>query len=81
VFVSTGSCNEVVVIDGTTLRVTGHVAVPGRPWGLGLTRDGRRLLTANGVASTVSVIDTATLEVVATVPAGKGAWGVAVGPG
>jgi YVTN family beta-propeller protein len=37
------------------------------------------LLTANGVSEDVSIIDTEAGRVVATVGAGKGAWGVVVG--
>jgi YVTN family beta-propeller protein len=35
--------------------------------------------TANGLSNDVSVIDTSTLSVIATVKAGQGPWGVAVG--
>jgi YVTN family beta-propeller protein len=35
-------------------------------------------VTANGVSANVSVIDTETDKVVGTLPAGKGAWGVAI---
>ena len=50
-----------------------------RPWGLNITRDGKKLYVANGVSETVSVIDTESQKVVATVTAGKGPWGIAVG--
>jgi YVTN family beta-propeller protein len=33
---------------------------------------------ANGVSETVSVIDTASQKVVATIAVGKGPWGIAV---
>ncbi|MGH7361101.1 MAG: hypothetical protein ACREJI_05765 [Candidatus Methylomirabilales bacterium] len=45
-----------------------------------MTPDGRKLYVANGVSDDVSVIDTATERAVATIPAGKGPWGVVVGP-
>ena len=38
------------------------------------------LAIANGLSANVSVIDTESLKVVATIPAAKGAWGVAVSP-
>jgi YVTN family beta-propeller protein len=37
-----------------------------------------KLYTANGVSNDVSVVDTRTGAVIATVPAGDGPWGVAV---
>ena len=40
----------------------------------------KTLYTANGLSGDVSVIDTATRQVVATIAAGAGAWGVAVSP-
>ena len=49
-----------------------------RPWGIDLTPDGRYLYTANGPGNDVSVVDTETLEVVATVPVGERPWGVVV---
>jgi YVTN family beta-propeller protein len=49
-----------------------------RPWGLALTGDGKKLYVANGVSDNVSVIDTETRKVLATIPAGKGPWGVAI---
>jgi YVTN family beta-propeller protein len=54
--------------------------VGARPWGIGLTSDGKFLYTANGPSNDVSVIDTASLNVVATVRVGKTPWGIALGP-
>ena len=50
------------------------VPVGKRPWGIAVTPDGKRLYTANGLSGDVSVLDTATLKVIATIPAGEGAW-------
>jgi YVTN family beta-propeller protein len=36
------------------------------------------IYTANGLSNDVSVIDAATLRVVATIPVGRRPWGVAV---
>jgi len=52
--------------------------VQGRPWGIALTADGRKLYTANGLTNDVAVIDTRTNRVVKTIPAGQGPWGVAL---
>ncbi|MFP6682771.1 MAG: hypothetical protein VCB07_11285 [Gammaproteobacteria bacterium] len=49
-----------------------------RVWGLALSGDGSRLYTTDGASHQVSVIDTASAEVVATVSVGKFPWGVAV---
>jgi len=38
------------------------------------------LYTANGPSNDVSVIDTESLNVVATIRVGKAPWGVAIGP-
>jgi YVTN family beta-propeller protein len=67
------------VIDAATGKLTATIPVGRRPWGIDVTRDGRRIYTANGISGDVSVIDAATLKVIATIPAGKGAWGVVVG--
>jgi YVTN family beta-propeller protein len=43
-----------------------------------LTRDGRRLLVANGRSNSVSIIDTGSLKSVAEVGVGSLPWGVAI---
>ena len=67
------------MIDAATEKLTATIPVGKRPWGIAVTRDGKRIYTANGISNDVSVIDTATLKVIATIPAGKGAWGVVIG--
>jgi YVTN family beta-propeller protein len=61
------------------MRISGYVPVGRRPWGIAVTADGKKLYVANGVSDSVSVIDTATQKVVATIPVEKGPWGVAIG--
>jgi YVTN family beta-propeller protein len=39
---------------------------------------GSRLYTCNGLDNTVSVIDTATNQAIATIPVGRGPWGVVI---
>ena len=51
-----------------------------RPWGVGVTKDGKKLYTANGPGNDVSVIDASTMQVVKTIPAGSVPWGIAIGP-
>jgi len=54
------------------------IPVGQRPWGIGLTPDGRKLYTANGSSNDVTVVDTVTNKVVATIKAGDGPWGIAL---
>lgn len=62
----------VSVIDLDTLRKTAVIDVEGKtPRGIGVTGDGRFLITANRDGGDVSVIDTATRKVVKHVPVGK----------
>jgi YVTN family beta-propeller protein len=68
------------VLDAASLRLRAEIPVGHRPWGIALGRDGRRLYTANGGSDDVSVIDTRTRRVVATIRTGAGAWGVALPP-
>ena len=47
---------------------------------LGEQADGARLYTANGPSNDISVVDTASLTVVAKVAAGRSPWGIALVP-
>jgi YVTN family beta-propeller protein len=58
--------------------VIATIPVGHRPWGIGLTHDGRTLFTADGPSNQISVIDTRSRRVVATIPVGKRPWGIAV---
>lgn len=88
VYVSTGRGGAVAVIDATTDSVIATIPVRGdadaakpggaRPWGLGLTPDGRTLYTANGPTNDVSVIDVATRRVLRQVRVGRVPWGIAI---
>jgi YVTN family beta-propeller protein len=51
-----------------------------RPWGIAASPDGRWVVTANGLADTISLIDAKTLAVVRTISVGKRPWGVVVIP-
>ncbi len=78
-YASTGRGGKIVVLDvsGAPKQV-GEVKVGARPWGFALTADGKFLYTANGPSNDVSVVDTATLKVIKTIPVGSSPWGVAV---
>ena len=51
-----------------------------RPWGIGVTPDGKTLYTANGPSDDVSVINVATLKVITHIKAGTSPWGIALAP-
>jgi YVTN family beta-propeller protein len=51
-----------------------------RAWNVALSRDERRLYTANGLSGDVSVIDLERNQVVATISTGGKPWDVVVGP-
>jgi YVTN family beta-propeller protein len=65
---------------GLVLPPASPVATALRPWGLAVMRDGKKLYVANGVANTVSVVDTEARAVTATIRVGQRPWGVAIGP-
>jgi YVTN family beta-propeller protein len=67
-----------VAFDTATNEFTGSVKVGARPWGVGISPDGRTLYTANGPSGDVSIVDTGSFKVTGTVKAGRGPWGVAI---
>jgi DNA-binding beta-propeller fold protein YncE len=68
---------ELGLPDGALRR---EVALPGRPLGLSLSRDGRRLALSIRNRDLVWVLDTETLERVAELPAGSMPLGLALSP-
>ncbi|WP_289283668.1 beta-propeller fold lactonase family protein, partial [Methylophaga sp. UBA5088] len=52
IYVTTGRGNSVAVLDAKTLEMQANIPVGKRVWGLGMTRDGSRLYTADGVSGT-----------------------------
>jgi len=69
---------QVAVIDGERFTLLELIPVGQRPWGIALTPDGRKLYTANGISSDVTVIDTTTNKVITTIKVGDGPWGIAL---
>ena len=49
-----------------------------RPWGIDISPDGRKLFTANGPSSDVSVIDVASGKVERRIAVGGSPWGIDV---
>lgn len=87
-YVSSENGGTVTILDARrhavtkTIRIAGEPApgaMPARPMGLALSRDGKTLYVANGRGGSVSVIDTAEGRIVKTI-AGVGArpWGIAL---
>jgi YVTN family beta-propeller protein len=58
-YVSTGRGKRVFAIDTATDKVTSSFEVGQRPWGIGVSPDGKLLYTANGPSNDVSVVDLA----------------------
>jgi YVTN family beta-propeller protein len=63
---------DVSVIDLNTLSIAGSVHVEGKgPRGLGISADGKYLVTANKDGGDISVVDTATNKLLKHIPIGK----------
>lgn len=71
VYMTAGGFNSVLVISASTGTVTTQIPVTGYPWGVAMSPDGSLLLTANYTGGTVSMIQTSTNTVTATVNVGK----------
>ena len=69
------------VVDGRSLKVTGHVPLSGRPNNLSIGKDGRYVYVAIVAApGAVDVIDTSTLKLVKTIPTKGGIHNTFVTP-
>ena len=75
---STGRGNSIVTLDPSTLEIQKVIPVGRRVWGIALSRDGKRLFSANGLDNNVSVVDTEKLEEIRKIPVGGRPWGVAI---
>ncbi len=49
-----------------------------RPWGLTVSRDGKRLYVANGLSDDMTIIDTGTLKAVKSLKVGRVPYGIVV---
>jgi YVTN family beta-propeller protein len=78
-YVANFSRGEVDVIDTTTYRVTNIPTAPGCRR-LCISSAGDRVYAANDKGNSVSAIDTATNQVLATIPVGRGPLGIGVTP-
>jgi YVTN family beta-propeller protein len=79
-YVTTGRFGALLEVDPATGRVLKTIEKVGqRPWGLALSRDGRRAYTANGPSGDVSIIDLESAQVESRVAVGGSPWGVVAG--
>jgi len=69
-FISDGGGDEVVVFDLKTMMPTGHIKTGGNPDCIIYDPASKHIFTMNGKSSDASVIDPASLSVVATIPIG-----------
>ena len=67
-------------VDPKSLQVRRYYLVGQRVWHIALSPDDKRLYTANGNSSDVSVIDLERQEVVKSIGVGRSPWGVVVAP-
>ncbi|HEY6176723.1 MAG TPA: beta-propeller fold lactonase family protein [Kofleriaceae bacterium] len=74
-----GKAVYAIALDEASPRVKATIPDVGvRPWGIGITRKGDKLYTANGPTGDVSVIDVATGAVSRHIAVGGSPWGIAV---
>jgi YVTN family beta-propeller protein len=80
IYMSTGRGGTIAVAEqeGQGQKLLKEIPVGARPWGIALSRDGRRLYTANGSSNDVTVVDTSSLSVLKKIPVGKGPGWVVV---
>ncbi|MFK7890704.1 MAG: hypothetical protein AB8B63_07795 [Granulosicoccus sp.] len=56
-FIALGSANNVVIVDAVKREIIKYILVGRRPWGLGITDDGKRLFVLNGLSDDITIID------------------------
>lgn len=80
ILVTTGRGGRLVKIDpadGAKDKPIQSVALVGeRPWGLAVSPDGKTAITANGPGDDVTMVDVATMRVIAKISSSGGPWGV-----
>ena len=79
-YVSSGSGNMIAALNAGPLELLGTVKVGGRVRGIALTPDGSRVYRCVGATHKVSMVDTASLTVAAsiTIEVGEAPWGVVI---
>ena len=77
-YVALGRANHVAVVEPKSRKVLDYILVGKRAWGLALTDDERLLYVANGLSDDVTIIDTASLKPVKSVPVGLVPYGILI---
>jgi YVTN family beta-propeller protein len=70
-FVGLGRANHVAFVDVASRKVTDLVLAGKRAWGLGLSRDEKTLVVANGLSDDATVIDVPSAKAVKSVKVGR----------
>lgn len=79
-YVANAGGDDVSVVDVTSRRVVGTMAVGKRPSAVGVSPNGRRVYVANFGDNTVTVVDAATRQTGPVVPAGANPNAIAITP-
>jgi len=80
-FVACADARKILHVDLSTGKVARRLDAPAAPTGLALSRDGTKLVvTCAGPRSTVCVIDTSAMKIIAKIPAGHTAAAPVVSP-
>jgi YVTN family beta-propeller protein len=81
-FIPSESVGEINVVDTANARVFKTLTLPAgsRPMRVRVSPDETKLYVSNGRAGTVSVIDTHTYELLATIKVGPRPWGIGISP-
>ncbi len=81
-FIPSESAGQLHLIDAVNHRPLKTIALPkgSRPMCVKVAPDGKKVYVSTGRAGTVCVLDSATAEVLGTIPVGKRPWGIAISP-
>jgi YVTN family beta-propeller protein len=81
-FIPSESTGQLNVIDTVLYKVVRTVTLPegSRPMSVKVSPDGRRVYVSNGRGATVSVLDSHSYELLATIAVGPRAWGMVLSP-
>ncbi len=70
-YVTLGHANHVAIVDVASRRIEDYVLVGKRAWGVALSPDEGTLYVVNGKSDDMTAIDTKSLKVIRSVPAGR----------
>jgi YVTN family beta-propeller protein len=81
-FIPSESAGELNVIDAVGAKVLQTIALPkgSRPMRVRISPDQKKLYVSNGRAGTISVFDTQSYELLATIKVGTRPWGIGISP-